>query len=467
MGYPFPMGKEHAHISESDRVHASFGGFKLPEDKPALDAWAASLPSWKGPAILLVDLDAFFASVEQLDHPEWKGKPVIVGGSPMKRGIVSTCSYEARKYGVHSAMPSSQAARLCPDAIWTEGHFSRYRELSDKVMGILYDESPKLMQVSIDEAFLDVSPTRVNRYHPVFVAKRIQERVDALGISCSIGLGSSKSVAKIASNMEKPHGVTVVWPGTEAEFFKPLPVGEMSGIGPVAQKRLRDFGIRKLGELANADEDVLRSVFGKNSQLMRNRLLGIDSAVSPDNEQAKSISNEISVSESVSCRRDVEALMTTMAHKVGRRLRRRKINGSTLHLKLRYENLKIRTCQRRVVDLGNNELSWLPILNSMLDELWHEGVPIRLVGVGVSGFDADAPAQEALFEMPEDIAATRNNEKINANLKARADEAEKLLQASDAIAARFGEGALRFGHEIRSYGNTTGSSAKNPADYKN
>ncbi len=467
MGYPFLMGKEHAHISECDRVHASFGGFKLPSDVQALQTWVATLPKWQGPAILLVDLDAFFASVEQLDHPEWKGKPVIVGGSPKRRGIVSTCSYEARKYGIHSAMPSSQAARLCPNAIWTEGHFSRYRELSDKVMGILYAESPKLMQVSIDEAFLDVSPTRVNKSHPVFVAKRIQEQVDELGISCSIGLGSSKSVAKIASNMEKPHGVTVVWPGTEADFFKPIPVGEMSGIGPVAQKRLRDFGIRKLGELANADEDVLRSVFGKNAQLMRNRLRGIDSVVNPDEGPAKSISNEISVSESVSSRRDVEALMTTMAHKVGRRLRRRELTGSTLHLKVRYENLKIRTCQRRVPDLGTNELTWLPILSSMLDELWHEGVSLRLVGVGVSGFDADAPAQEALFELPEDKAGSHDDERINANLKARAGEAERLLQASDAIAARFGEGALRFGHEIRSYGNTTGSSAKNPADYKN
>lgn len=461
------MGKEHAHILEKDRVHTSFGSIKLPSDARALANWASELPVWQAPAILLLDLDAFFASVEQLDHPEWKGKPVIVGGSPERRGIVSTCSYEARTFGVHSAMPSSQAARLCPEAIWTEGHFSRYRELSSKVMSILYDESPKLMQVSIDEAFLDISPTRINRSHPVLIAKRIQEKVDELGISCSIGLGTSKSVAKIASNMEKPHGVTVVWPGSEAAFFKPLPVGEMSGIGLVAQRRLQDFGIRKLGELACADDDVLRSVFGKNAQTMKNRLLGVDSAVNPDNEPAKSISNEISVSESVSTRRDVEALMTTMAHKVGRRLRRTGRTGTTLHLKLRYENLKIRTCQRQVPELGTNELAWLPILGEMLDELWHEGVSLRLVGVGVSGFDAQLPSQETLFNLPQDPSTEHAESEISPNLKARAPEAGKLLQASDAIAAKFGENALRFGHEIRSYGNTTGSSAKNPADYKN
>ncbi|MGN0302580.1 MAG: DNA polymerase IV, partial [Anaerotardibacter sp.] len=125
------------------------------------------LPEWKGSCVLLLDLDAFFASVEQLDNPEWKGKPVIVGGSPDKRGVVSTCSYEARKFGVRSGMPSKTAARLCPDAIWTSGHFSRYRELSKQVMKILYQESPHLQQVSVDEAFLDITPTRVNKTHPI------------------------------------------------------------------------------------------------------------------------------------------------------------------------------------------------------------------------------------------------------------------------------------------------------------
>ncbi|MDO5335512.1 MAG: DNA polymerase IV, partial [Coriobacteriia bacterium] len=233
----------------------------------------------------------------------------------------------------------------------------------------------------------------------------------------------------------------------------------------VAQRRLKQFGIRTLRDLAAADEAALQGVFGKNAQLMRDRARGIDSAVCAEHEPAKSVSNEISVSESVSTRRDVEALMTTMAHKVGRRLRRKNIEGSTLHLKVRYENLKIRTCQRHVPDLGTNELTWLPTLSEMLDELWHEGVSLRLVGVGVSGFDEDAPLQSVLFELPP--TAKNQANAVNQNLKARAKQSEALLKAGDAIAQKFGENAVRFGHELRSYDNTTGSSAKNPADYKN
>ena len=162
------------------------------------------LQPWEGPAILLVDLDAFFASVEQLDHPGWRGKPVIVGGDADKHGVVSTASYEARAFGVHSAQPASVARRLCPDAIWTHGHFDRYREMSETIMSILRDETPLVQQVSIDEAFVDVSPTKVNTEHPVRIAERIQSRVEALGVTCSVGVGTSKTIAKIASDMDKP-----------------------------------------------------------------------------------------------------------------------------------------------------------------------------------------------------------------------------------------------------------------------
>ena len=142
-----------------------------------------TLPTWEGPAIGLLDLDAFFASVEQLDHPAWRGKPVIVGGSPKDRGVVSTASYEARKYGVHSAMPSATAQKLCPNAIWTRGHFDRYRELSHKVMALILDETPLVEQMSIDEAFFDITPGRYSNEHPVLIAERLQERVAALGIT--------------------------------------------------------------------------------------------------------------------------------------------------------------------------------------------------------------------------------------------------------------------------------------------
>lgn len=417
-----------------------------------------SLPEWKEQAILLVDLDAFFASVEQLDHPEWRGKPVIVGGDPKKRGVVSTASYEARKFGVRSAMPSSTAARLCPQAIWARGNHARYKQVSQQVMEILNSYSPHLMQVSIDEAFLDISPTRVNRTHPAIIAKRIQEEVDQLGITCSIGLGTSKAVAKIASDQNKPHGLTVVYPGEERAFLFPLPAGVMSGIGPVAQKQLKTYGIHTLGDLAEADQGILKNVFGKNAQKMRERARGIDSAISDEREPAKSVSNEISVAVSVDDRHSIESLIATMAHKVGRRLRKKELEGTTLHLKIRYENLQIRTCQRKIANLGTNELVWLPHLYDMLNELWSPGVLVRLVGVGVSGFDAEA-VQERLFD--EGFSPKRKDSPLLTN----PDEKAALLDAKDLIADKFGEHSLHFGHELSSLDQTTNSSSKNPEDY--
>lgn len=421
------------------------------------------LRPWIGTAIILMDLDAFFASVEQLDHPEWKGKPVIVGGDPTKRGVVSTASYEARKYGVHSAMPSSTAARLCPQAVWTPGNFHRYRELSQKVMGILQDESPHLMQVSIDEAFLDITPTRANREHPVTIARRIQQRVAELGITCSIGLGESKAVAKIASNQNKPRGLTVVYPGESAAFLAPLPVAEMSGIGPVAQKKLIGYHLRTLGDVANADPALLKQVFGKNTQLMIDRCRGVDTAVVSTGEPAKSVSNEISFAISLTDRKELQARIATMAHKVGRRLRRKGIEGTTLHLKIRKEDLSVRTCQRHKANLGTNDLTWLPELYSMLNEVWDGWEPLRLVGVGVSGFESE-PVQETLFDIAPITEA--NDHSTDSPLIRNAKANKKLLEANDLIAQRFGENAVRFGHELRTYQETTGSSAKNPEDYK-
>ena len=421
------------------------------------------LRPWIGTAIILMDLDAFFASVEQLDHPEWKGKPVIVGGDPTKRGVVSTASYEARKYGVHSAMPSSTAARLCPQAVWTPGNFHRDRELSQKVMGILQDESPHLMQVSIDEAFLDITPTRANREHPVAIARRIQQRVAELGITCSIGLGESKAVAKIASNQNKPRGLTVVYPGESAAFLAPLPVAEMSGIGPVAQKKLIGYHLRTLGDVANADPALLKQVFGKNTQLMIDRCRGVDTAVVSTGEPAKSVSNEISFAISLTDRKELQARIATMAHKVGRRLRRKGIEGTTLHLKIRKEDLSVRTCQRHKANLGTNDLTWLPELYSMLNEVWDGWEPLRLVGVGVSGFESE-PVQETLFDIAPITEA--NDHSTDSPLIRNAEANKKLLEANDLIAQRFGENAVRFGHELRTYQETTGSSAKNPEDYK-
>ena len=420
------------------------------------------LGDWNGPAILLVDLDAFFASVEQLDHPAWRGKPVIVGGDPDKHGVVSTASYEARPYGVHSAMPSSTARRLCPDAVWTHGRFDRYREMSNAIMDILRAETPHVQQVSIDEAFCDVTPNAVNSEHPVSVAQRIQERVEGLGVTCSIGVGTSKTVAKIASDMDKPRGLTAVYPGSERDFLAPLPVRTMSGIGAAAEKKLASRGIRTIGELADAGEDLLVRLLGKNGHVMHVRANGGDDAPVTVDDPVKSISNEMTFAVDLTKRDDVEAAIATMAAKVGRRLRRKGLAGRTLALKVRFDDRTTRSVQRRLSRPSDDELSFTPLLYRMVDDVWRPDMPVRLIGVAMTGFEEDGGVQESLFDAAEAAPSADDVEPV---IK---DEGKRrgLIEATDKVKDRFGEAAVRFGSELRNENNTTGSSSKNPADYK-
>lgn len=413
------------------------------------------LPRWEGKAIMLVDLDAFFASVEQLDHPEWRGKPVIVGGDADRRGVVSTASYEARAYGVHSAMPSRTARRLCPNAIWTSGHFSRYREMSDAVMAILLDETPFMQQVSIDEAFLDVTPAKHTGEHPVVIAQRIKRRVSELGITCSVGLGPSKSVAKIASDAQKPDGLTVVYLGSEAAYLAPLPLRAMSGIGPAAERKLQAYGLKTLGDVAGAGDTILSKVFGSNAQAMRLRCLGQDvSPVLPD-DTVKSVSAETSFARSVSTRAEVGRALSTMAAKVCRRMRKKGLKAVTFTLKVRYEDLKVRTAQTRVLPATDDEFAVTAALDPLIDALWAPGMLLRLVGVAASGFDGEEGAyvQDSLFEEPPSADGDD-------------DRHARLISATDRIRDRFGERAVNYGRESATLGFTTGTGAKNPEDYK-
>ena len=435
-----------------------------PSRPPAGEAPARPLPlePWEGSAILLVDLDAFFASVEQLDHPAWRGKPVIVGGDADKHGVVSTASYEARPYGVRSAMPSSTARRLCPDAVWTHGRFDRYREVSNAIMAILRSETPHVQQVSIDEAFLDVTPTAVNREHPVRVAQRIQRRVEELGVTCSIGAGTSKTIAKIASDMDKPRGLTVVYPGSERDFLAPLPVRTMSGIGASAEEKLRSRGIRTLGQLADADLRMLERVFGKLGRVMHVRANGGDDAPVEQDDAVKSVSNEMTFATDLTRREDVEAAIATMAAKVGRRLRGKGLRGRTLALRVKFDDLSVRSVQRQLPQPSDDELAYTPLLYAMVDEVWRPGTPLRLIGVGMSGFAEEGAVQESLFDVAEAAPSADDVEPVVRDERKR----RGLIAATDLVKDRFGEAAVRFGHELRNEGNTTGSSSKNPADYK-
>ncbi|MCI2183414.1 MAG: DNA polymerase IV [Olsenella sp.] len=408
---------------------------------------ARDILEWDGSAVGLLDLDAFFASVEQLDHPEWRGKPVIVGGSAEHRGVVSTASYEARRFGVHSAMPSAQARRLCPNAIWTRGNFPRYREVSAAVMDILSDETPLVEQVSIDEAFFDVTPGRFSRENPIEICRRVQARVAMLGVSCSIGLGVNKTVAKIASERDKPRGLTVVFPGTEASFLAPLPVSAMSGIGPATERHLVAMGIRTLGDLSQANPEKLRGTFGMVGPRMVERAAGRERSRVAERampEEAKSVSNERTFDHDLTTGDEIRAAVLHIAAMTGRRLRRKGLAGSTVTLKLRFADLHVRTAQRQLPLPTNDEFTFGPVAVELLSSLWQEGTPVRLVGVGVSDFAEERGLQMALF-----------NESSEASDSHR-DQAA-LSKLTDALRDRFGDDAVSYGRDLRFRDHTTGT----------
>ena len=393
--------------------------------------------SWDGPAIGLLDLDAFFASVEQLDHPEWRGKPVIVGGDADHRGVVSTASYEARRYGVHSAMHSAEAKRLCPQAIWTHGHFDRYRELSARIMSIVEQETPLVEQVSIDEAFFDVTPGRFSRESPVAICQRIQKRVSTLGITCSIGLGTNKTIAKIASEKEKPRGLTVVLPGSERAFLDPLPVRAMSGIGASAEAKLIAMGIHTLGQLAQADPKRLERIFGIMGPRMIIRASGrehsqVIEACAP--EDRKSVSNERTFSHDLTARDEVEAAIDHIADMVAHRLREKDLKGRTITLKLKFSYAEGRTAQCQTPQPTRDKRTIAQKARTLLQNLWAEGTPIRLLGIGVSSFDKGEPEQLDLF-----AAHDHDDEELR----------ERLARTTDQVRARFGKQAISFGYDLR------------------
>jgi len=398
------------------------------------------LRPWVGRAILHVDMDAFFAAVEQLDHPEWRGKPVIVGGDADRRGVVSTASYEARRFGVRSAMSSARARVLCPDAIWAPGRFARYKELSDAVRAIFADESPLVQPVSIDEAYLDVTPGRFAAEHPVEIARRIQARVDELGITCSIGVAATKSAAKVASDMDKPHGITVVWPGEEAAFLAPLPVGVLQGIGPKTAERLADLGLSTLADLAALDEITATQVLGSHGQGVVARARGIDDRLVHPNDPAKSVSNERTFAEDVRDPAEVDRALDALAARVGSRLRRAGRAGRTVTVKVRFSDFSTRTVRRTLPVATDDESEFGPVARELLRQAWAPGVGVRLLGVGLSGFDSKAVQLDLLG------GDTHNDAPAACNARTRRPG---LVKGVDAVRERFGDDALRFGREFR------------------
>lgn len=345
-------------------------------------------------AILHLDMDAFYVNVHLLDHPIDAAIPLVIGGKPDSRGVVASASYEARKLGIRSAMPTSTAVRLCPTLKIVPANWPRIRECSQQVMAILADYGP-LEQVSVDEAYIDLTGWA----DPVPLAEEIRTAVKThTQLPASVGLASSKLVAKVASDHEKPEGCTIVLPGAEADFLAPLPVRAIWGIGPRTAERLAALGITTCGQLAEADEGRLRASFGRQSAELQQRALGLDERmVQAERGQPKSISQEWTFSQDVADPLQLQAQLRRQADSVARSLQKRSLVAHTVRVKFRWSDFTTFTRQKSTeIGLDDAEAIYRLAL-AIWQEHWSPGRRLRLIGVGVSGLQ---PAEQRQLALP-------------------------------------------------------------------
>ncbi|MCB9762014.1 MAG: DNA polymerase IV [Alphaproteobacteria bacterium] len=335
--------------------------------------------------ILHVDMDAFYASVEQRDDPRLRGMPIAVGGSPRGRGVVAAASYEARRFGVRSAMPSAVALRKCPDLQLIRPDFEKYRAVSAQVFAVLADYSPRVEPLSIDEAFLDATHHRSGTW----VAQDIRRRIHReLGLTASVGVAPVKMVAKIASGFRKPDGLTVVEPGQVRAFLDPLAVDRLWGVGPVTARRLQGLGIRTIGQLAELHEARLTELFGRNGAQMARLARGDDPRPVQPHRARRSRSAERTFARDL---QDPGALLTVIrdqAAEVCEGLRRKGHRGRTVTLKVRYDDFTTITRSRSLLEPTANPDLVIRIAEALLAETEAGQRPVRLVGVGVSNLEA-------------------------------------------------------------------------------
>ena len=333
-------------------------------------------------AIVHLDLDAFFAAVEVLDRPKLKDKPVLIGGRPGQRGVVATASYKARKYGIHSAMPMSQALRLCPHAVVLPANHTRYRECSRSVMAILRHACDLVEQVSIDEAYLDLSSQISDWPEAVERARALQQAVAAeVTLSASLGVATNKLVAKVASDREKPGGLTVVLPGEEAVFLAPLPTRVLWGVGPVTTQRLQDVGIATVGELARSSPASLRAQLGRHSAGLVRQAQGIDHRPVNSEHERKSISQERTFSRDIADPVQLREQLGKMSERVAAYLRRADRAAGTVAIKLRYSDFETLSRQTTLsMPTDDAETIYRSAL-ALLRKTWQRGRRVRLLGV--------------------------------------------------------------------------------------
>jgi DNA polymerase-4 len=395
-----------------------------------------------------LDMDAFFVSVEELYDPSLKGKPVVVGGRPNERGVVSAASYAARKFGVHSALPLRTAYRLCPQAIFVDGHPERYRDYSHKVYGVLQSFSPLVEMASIDEAYLDMTGTERLYGPPLRAAHLLHQRMKAeTGLNCSIGIAASRLVAKISSDQAKPNGVLWVIPGEEAAFLAPLDVRKVPGVGKVTEKQLNALGIRKVGDLARLDEAFLEQRLGKWGLALAGKSRGLDAGGWFDTEIGagegpKSISHEHTFSEDTTDLAQIESTLARLCEMVGRRLREHRLHARTIQLKLRYSDFSTFTRAHSIARATDLDTELFEEIRELFRRHWKTGAAVRLLGVHVSFWSEDGLQLNLIGEE-------------------KHQKWKQALEAADRLRDKFGESAVSLAAGLR--GNFRERTHENPA----
>ena len=386
--------------------------------------------------IFHVDMDAFFVSVEELHDPSLKGKAVVVGGQRDERGVVSAASYEARKFGVHSAMPLRTAAKQCPHAIFVDGHPERYRECSEKVYKVLGAFSPQVEMASIDEAYLDMSGTQRLHGPPLKAAHTLHQRMKAdTGLNCSVGIGSSRLIAKVSSAQAKPNGVLWILPGQEAKFLAPLDVREIPGVGKVMETHLHALGIKKVGDLAKLEEGELEERFGKWGLALAGKSRGEDAGGWFDSEVgedlgAKSISHEHTYNEDTADTSQLESTLMRLCEMVGRRLRESNFHARTVQLKLRYKDFTTITRAHTLPAPTQLDTEIFEQIRALFRRNWKKGQQVRLLGVHASSFTTE----------PDQINLLDGN---------RQQRWQNALAAADRLRDKFGESSVHLASGLR------------------
>lgn len=388
--------------------------------------------------ILHLDLDAFFCAVEEQRDPSLRGRPFAVGGRPESRGVVASCSYAARQFGVRSAMPMARAVRLCPSLLVVPPRFSAYRAMSQQVMMRLHALTPLVEQISIDEAFLDV--TALGAAGDTLAARLQQTIRDELGLACSLGVATNKLVAKIATDVGKaaarsgqtPNAICMVPPGDEAAFLAPLPVLALWGIGPKTAERLRELGIQTIGDLAHWPEDALVRRFGAHGTDLARRCRGLDDRPIVTEREAKSVSQETTFARDTADSAALRQTIRAQAEDVARTLARKGLCGITVKLKIRWPDFTTLTRQTTLAAPTDDASEFAAAALHLFAQVWTERQPVRLIGVGVSGLGA-APRQLHLWDAP---------------TAQETERARRVQAALDALRARFGEGIVRRGADI-------------------